>query len=68
MAEIRTRFLMTIRRRDRQFNIGAAVDDRGQVVLISPPRGEDLPLSIHEATEYQKKIREAVLHAAMHQD
>jgi len=57
-------FLLTIRRRDTQFNIGAAVNDRGEVVILPPPNGEPLPLSMHEATELQMKIRAAVTEAS----
>lgn len=58
-------FLVSIRRRGAQFNIGAAVDERGQVVILPMPKNEPLPLSIHEATEYQKVIREAVQDASL---
>jgi hypothetical protein len=56
-------FLIPIRRREQLWNIGAAVDHRGHVVIVAVP--DDLPLSIHEATEFQKKIREAVMDASM---
>lgn len=64
---IKATFLMTIRRRDQQFNIGAAVDHRNQVWLVSPPEGKPLALSQIEATMYQMKIREAVQYSAARQ-
>lgn len=65
MPEYLATYLVPIRRRDQQRNIGAAVNDRAQVVILAVP--EDLPLSIHEATEYQKQIRKAVQDASMRQ-
>ena len=67
MPEYVATFLFGIRRGDSHYVIGAAVDDRGQVVILPLPRDEALPLSIHEATEFQKKIREAVQDASMRQ-
>jgi len=57
-----SRFLLTVQRRGQRINVGAVVDGYGQIVILVP---EDLPLSMHEATELQKKIREAVLEASM---
>lgn len=63
MVEHVATFLVPIRRRDTQFNIGAAVTERAQVVILGVR--DDLPLSTYEATELQKKIREAVIDASM---
>ena len=65
MPEYLATYLVTIRRRGAQFNIGAAVDERAQIVILGVP--DDLPLSMHEATELQKKIREAVVDASTRQ-
>lgn len=62
---IKATFLMTIRRRGVQFNIGAAVDHNGQVWLVSPPEGKPLALSQDEAIKYQTKFREAMEYAAL---
>lgn len=67
MPEYLATFLLGIRRRDSHYVIGAAVDDRGQVVILPLPRDEALPLSVHEATEFQKRIRQAVQDASMRQ-
>jgi hypothetical protein len=63
MREHVATFLIPIQRRDGLFNIGAAVDDRAQVVILPPP--DDVALSMHEAIEFGKKIREAVVHASL---
>ncbi|WP_191304430.1 hypothetical protein [Lentzea cavernae] len=60
-------FLIPVRRRDGTVNIGAAVNDRGQVVILPLPSNEPLALSMHEATEFQKKIRQAVVDASQRQ-
>ncbi len=65
MPEHLATFLVPIRRRDTQFNIGAAVTERAQVVILPPPA--DVSLSIHEATEFQTQIRRAVLDASLRQ-
>lgn len=64
MPEHLASFLFAIRRRDQQFNVGAAVTDRRQIVILVP---EGLALSMHEATELQKAIREAVVDASLRQ-
>lgn len=55
-------FLFHVRRRDAQLNIGAAVTERRQIVILVP---DDLALSMHEATELQKQIRAAVVDASL---
>jgi len=62
MRGIVATFLFHVRRRDHQVSIGAAVNHRAQIVILLP---KGLPLSMHEATELQKKIREAVVRASM---
>lgn len=64
VSEYISTFLLAIRRRDQQFNIGAAVTDRRQIKILVP---KDLALSMHEATELQKRIREAVVDASLRQ-
>lgn len=64
MPEYVATFIFTIRRREQQFNVGAAVNERSQVVILVP---YGLRLSMHEATELQKKIREAVIDASLRQ-
>ena len=61
-AEHVATFLYPVRRRDVQLSIGAAVTDRGEIVILVP---EGMSLSINEATELQIKIREAVLEAGL---
>jgi hypothetical protein len=63
MREHVSTFLFPVQRRGAHYNVGAAVNDRGEVVILPPP--DQLGLSIHEATQMQKKIREAVLDATL---
>jgi hypothetical protein len=65
MREHVATFLFPVQRRDAKYNVGAAVNDRGEVVILPPP--DHLGLSIHEATQRQKKIRAAVMHASLQQ-
>lgn len=68
MAEIKSRRLMSVRDKGgRMVNIGAGVDERHQVVVITPPGGEPIVLSPAEAVRYQSLVRWATAEAAERQ-
>jgi hypothetical protein len=55
-------FLFEIHRRGQRIKIGAALNARRQIVILMPV---GMALSINEATQLQKAIREAVIEASL---